>query len=209
MNFPDHDIAAEAEHRLKNTFATIQALVRLTRKSARSVEAFADDLDLRLRTLARAHELLAASHQRASLRTLVGDQLAPYCAADSPRISIVGDDVLLVPVAARFLALAFHELATNACKHGALSTADGMIIVSLDRRFAPGRTHTTVRWDEFGGPPVFPQQHQHGFGFSLLHRLFNPSSEFGSVNIRFDPRGICVTFNLSDGCIAASSVGSA
>jgi CheY-like chemotaxis protein len=103
----------------------------------------------RIKALARAHTLLSDSRWRgADLGTLVSEELAPYRAGD--KIQCSGPDISLQPVTAQGLALALHELATNAAKHGALSSPIGKVTLEWEL----GADSLTLRWAENGGPPV-------------------------------------------------------
>ena len=117
-------LAREVDHRARNTLAVIQSIIRLTR--AKNVDDYVQVIDGRIKALARAHTLLSDSRWHgADLATLVTEELAPYRAGD--KITIRGPDVSLQPATAQGLALALHELATNAAKHGALSSPSGKI----------------------------------------------------------------------------------
>ena len=82
------------------------------------------------------------------MATLVAEELAPYRAGD--KIEIGGPDISLQPATAQGLALALHELATNAAKHGALSSTTGK--VSLDWQLQPDTLN--LHWVENGGPHI-------------------------------------------------------
>jgi len=124
-------LAREVDHRARNALAVIQSIVALTPPddSAR----FAEAIKGRIRAMAMAHNLLSESRWRgADLLNLVNDELAPY--AQEGRIAISGQPVSIAPTVAQNLALAVHELATNAAKYGALSSADGRLSVSWRRQ---------------------------------------------------------------------------
>ncbi len=117
-------LAREVDHRARNALAVIQSIIRLTR--AKSVDDYVQAIEGRIKALARAHTLLSDSRWNgADLSTLVDEELAPYRAGD--RIRCGGPDISLQPATAQGLALALHELATNAAKHGALSSPAGKI----------------------------------------------------------------------------------
>jgi CheY-like chemotaxis protein len=105
----------------------------------------------RIRALARAHILLSQSRwQGADLRRLVEEELAPYRTTDRDKIVTLGPDVVLEPATAQTLALALHELATNAAKYGPLSVTAGRVRLTWDVR--PGSL--VLEWSETGGPAV-------------------------------------------------------
>src|SRR3984957_9522002 len=138
-------LAREVDHRARNALAVIQSIIRLTH--AKSVEDYVQAIEGRIKALARAHTLLSDSRWNgADLATLVADELAPYRAGD--KIQCHGPDISLQPGTAQGLALALHELATNAAKHGALSSPGGKI--DLDWDLKPDAL--TLNWVENGGP---------------------------------------------------------
>jgi two-component sensor histidine kinase len=119
-------LAREVDHRARNALAVIQSIVALTPPDDSG--RFAEAIKGRIRAMAMAHNLLSESRWRgADLLNLVNDELAPYAQED--RISVSGLPVSIAPTVAQNLALALHELATNAAKYGALSQADGRLAV--------------------------------------------------------------------------------
>jgi PAS domain S-box-containing protein len=147
-------LAREVDHRARNALAVVQSIVRLTR--ARDVESHVTAVEGRIRALARAHVLLSQSRwQGADLGTLVEEELAPYRGGRSgerDRVVTLGPNVVLEPATAQTVALALHELATNAAKYGALSEAAGRVRLAWELR--PGSLE--LNWCESGGPPVEP-----------------------------------------------------
>src|SRR5687768_9034226 len=155
-------LAREVDHRAKNALAIVQPIVRLTR--ANDVQGYVTALEGRIAALSRAHGLLSNSRwQGASLGKLVEEELAPYRTNDSDRIVFDGPDVLLHPVSAQTLALALHELATNAAKYGSLSDASGRVRISCEA----GQGNLCLKWVENDGPPVTPPR-EGGFGTKLI-----------------------------------------
>jgi PAS domain S-box-containing protein len=153
-------LAREVDHRARNTLAVIQSIIRLTR--AKSVDDYVHAVEGRIKALARAHTLLSDSRWRgADLATLVAEELAPYRAGDKIRCG--GPDVSLQPATAQGLALALHELATNAAKHGALSSPAGKVTLEWELESEA----LTLRWSEIGGPPV-AEPSSHSFGLKVI-----------------------------------------
>jgi PAS domain S-box-containing protein len=153
-------LAREVDHRARNALAVIQSIIRLTR--AKTVKEYVQGIEGRIKALARAHTLLSDSRWNgADLATLVTEELAPYRAAD--RIACKGPDISLRPATAQGLALALHELATNAAKHGALSSPSGKI--HLDWDLKPDVLALT--WVESGGPAVAPPTARN-FGLKVI-----------------------------------------
>ena len=184
-------LAAELDHRVKNTLATVQALAALTLRSSESPEAFRKTFEARLQAMASGHNLLArGGWEGASLRDIVDEMLAPYADARGERILIAGPDVRLVPAAATTLTMVLHELATNAAKHGALSTAAGR--VTLEWRSGGGAVE--LRWAESAGPPVQPPTRR-GFGSTLIEHSI-VSTLGGEVRFDFASDGLVCTMRL-------------
>lgn len=156
---------AELNHRVKNTLAVVQAIAQQTFRSERRTAAVATFLG-RLKVLAKAHDILSrVAWESASLRGLAREVLAG-AQAERGGIGIHGPDVLLPPKQALAVAIALHELQTNAIKYGALSVDGGR--VSLEWR-AVGATGLRMRWAESGGPPV-TRPRRRGFGTLMLEQ---------------------------------------
>ena len=153
-------LAREVDHRARNALAVIQSIIRLTR--AKSVEEYVQAIEGRIKALARAHTLLSDSRWRgADLGTLVGEELAPYRTGD--KVHCGGPDISLQPATAQGLALALHELATNAAKHGALSSPSGK--VSLE--WGLDSNALMLHWMENGGPAV-AEPSSRSFGLKVV-----------------------------------------
>jgi PAS domain S-box-containing protein len=161
-------LAREVDHRANNLLALVQGFLRLSKAS--TVEALRRVLLGRITALGRAHQLLSeARWQGAHLKRLVEEELLAFTLGDAARISIRGADVALSAAAAQSMAMALHELATNAAKYGALSAPSGRLDVSWSRE---GSGSLTVRWVESGGPPVTPPTRQ-GLGGAMLARALD------------------------------------
>jgi chemotaxis family two-component system sensor kinase Cph1 len=182
-------LMAELDHRVKNTLATIQALVRSSSRNATDLISYTRALERRLGSMAKAHNLLTASRWLgASVRRLVEDEISPYRPIGHPMISIMGRDVDLEPKAAIMVSLCLHELATNATKYGALSVEDGAVAVSWSKTMRDGLAWLSVSWSETGGPPVALPERS-GFGRTLLESAFAYEVK-GRVLLDFRPSGV-------------------
>ena len=161
-------LMAELDHRVKNTLSNVSAVAHLSLHRAASVSAFVEALDGRIQAMSQAHALLArGAWAGADLRELVLEVLAPFLARGKDSISIDGEDACVLPELTQSLALTLHELATNALKHGALSTVSGRINIAWS--IAPGAAAAELRlaWREAAGPPVTPPTTE-GFGLTVL-----------------------------------------
>jgi two-component sensor histidine kinase/CheY-like chemotaxis protein len=142
-------LVREVDHRARNVLAIVQSIIRMTKE--RTIESYVSMVTGRISALSIAHGLLAESRwEGASLRRLASEELAPYRNSDNERISIDGPDVVLRPEVAQTIALALHELATNAVKYGALSDGTGVVSVSWNEQDG----QLKLRWVESGGPTV-------------------------------------------------------
>ncbi|WP_238258855.1 sensor histidine kinase, partial [Methylorubrum podarium] len=148
----------ELHHRVKNTLATVQAIVGSTARTATSIDNFHEAFVGRIKSLAHTHSVLTeATWQTASLRDLLASELMPYAESEtetSPDLRIVldGPAVDLPSEIAVPIGMAIHELTTNAAKYGALSTGRGRVVIAW--RVEAGVLH--LDWRESGGPPVAP-----------------------------------------------------
>ncbi|MDX6749524.1 HWE histidine kinase domain-containing protein [Geminicoccaceae bacterium 1502E] len=185
----------EIDHRAKNALALVQAVIRLTR--ADTASGFAEAVEGRVAALARAHTLLARHRwEGADLRTLLGEELAPY---EANRVQIEGPRSTLCADAAQPLGMVVHELATNAAKYGALSTPGGRLEVSWE--LAAGEAGLVLRWTEADGPPV-AQPARQGFGSTLIEQTVC-SQLHGSIERDWRPDGLRVLVRLPAGCLTS------
>ena len=174
-------LAREVDHRARNALAVIHSIIRLTR--ANTVDDYVQAIEGRIKALARAHTLLSDSRWNgADLGTLVSEELAPYRAGD--RIQCDGPDISLQPATAQGLALALHELATNAAKYGALSSPAGKI--NLDWQLQADAL--TLRWVESGGPRV-AEPSSRSFGLKVIAASIEQQLS-GKAAFDWDPKGL-------------------
>jgi PAS domain S-box-containing protein len=155
-------LAREVDHRARNALAVVQAIIRLTRADTK--EAYVSLIEGRIKALAQVHSLLADSRWLgADLSTLIEEELAPYREGEAGKITTDGPKISLEPATGQILALAVHELATNAAKHGALSVPSGRLHLAWKQQ--PGSI--VMQWTETGGPPVTAPT-SHGFGVKVV-----------------------------------------
>ena len=149
-------LAREAEHRAKNLLANVKAVVHLSQ--AGTPDGLKEAIEGRIKALANVHSLFVQSRWRgAELGNLVKQELSPYSHEGEERTRIDGPTVMLKPDVAQAIAMALHELATNAAKYGALSRAKGEVHVKWS--FAAD-DRVMLRWTEAAGPPVNPPTHK-------------------------------------------------
>ncbi|WP_293856818.1 sensor histidine kinase [Sphingomonas sp. SCN 67-18] len=175
----------EMGHRAKNLLSVIQATSRQIARTTKSVPEFLDAFDNRLAGIAAAQNaLIRHDYIEVDLAELIESQIAVFVTPGDPRIHVDGPAVLLSPNAARVIGLALHELATNACKYGALSSGNGNIAIEwtvTDEQFA-------MSWTEQDGPPVTPPTRV-GFGRTVMERMV-AASLHGAVELRFPADGL-------------------
>ncbi|MDB5367992.1 MAG: signal transduction histidine kinase [Rhodospirillales bacterium] len=182
-------LVAELSHRVKNALATVISIAQQTRLESRDAEEFGRIFEQRIRALAHVHGLLAETQWHgASLTGMVAEQLEPYQGDRSARVAISGPDLLLRPKTALLLGMILHELATNAAKHGALSTTDGSVDVSWAVLFESGMRRLILDWTESGGPQVTPPTRR-GFGRTLVERGLGYELG-GTARLGFEPTGL-------------------
>ena len=182
-------LLGELDHRVKNILAVVSAVVSQTAKDGSTPEAFAAEVQGRIQAIAQAHGLLTQAGQgEIALRTLVATELAPYGGRGAGSISVEGDDVALTPRAGMALALAVHELASNAAKYGALSTPSGRLAVTWTTAGGAGSRTLALLWAETGGPAVRPPSRR-GFGTTLIERALSSDLD-AEVSREFLPSGL-------------------
>jgi PAS domain S-box-containing protein len=181
----------ELNHRVKNTLATVQSLASQTARGATTPAAFREGFEGRLIALSKAHDQLTVHHwESADLRSLLSGSLAPYVGAGPDRIVLRGEDIVLRPRAVLTLAMAFHELTTNAAKYGALSVPGGRIEIRWQSVQGDGgdRSLLKIEWIEQGGPAVVEPQRR-GFGSRLIEGSI-AAEHGGSARLAFEPTGL-------------------
>ncbi|MBN9049577.1 MAG: PAS domain S-box protein [Rhizobiales bacterium] len=187
----------ELNHRVKNTLATVQSLASQSARGVQSPAAFRERFEGRLIALSKAHDQLTREHwAHAGLRDIVSGSLAPYVPGGSGRALLRGADITLRPRAALTLAMAFHELTTNAAKYGALSTSSGRLELNWEEHKARAArpAHVRIEWVEQGGPPVTVPSRR-GFGSSLIEGSI--ASELGgNAKLDYAPEGLRCTIEI-------------
>lgn len=158
----------ELNHRVKNTLASIQSIVRQTLRADETPVRVRERLIERLLAMSAAHDVLTReSWEGAALDDIVRQGVAPFIDDREPgRVSIGGPSLRVGASTALSLALAVHELATNAAKYGALSTPAGKVAIAWEQA---GDDGAILTWVERDGPPVTPPDRK-GFGTRLLDR---------------------------------------
>ena len=169
-------LARELNHRVKNLFSVILAIISMAGRGA-SAEVRNAILDLRERihALSLAHAVSQGQlHQEIiALKDFLSSTLEPYRGenpADS-RVSMEGPSVDIPAKSVTPMGLVVHELATNAVKYGALSVPDGRVVIEWEVLARDpeleGGPILAMTWSERGGPPA-QQPKREGFGSTML-----------------------------------------
>jgi PAS domain S-box-containing protein len=180
-------LVGELNHRVKNTLAIVQALAQQSFRDGRSVEACRAAFEARLAALATAHNLLTRqSWEQADLARTVETSVLAAIGPQAARVTIEGPPVSLRPQTAVSVAMAIHELCTNAVKYGALSVETGRVSVCWTSAGEPPQLRLT--WTEQGGPLVTPPDTR-GFGSRMIERGL--AAELGGeAKLVFEPTGL-------------------
>lgn len=192
--------ARELEHRMKNLLSIVSSLVAISAASAVGVEEFRESLMGRLKALAATQSILRFGDEHStSLGEILLAELAQYRSRDGANLVIEGPTVPLGPRAAQLLALAVHELATNAAKYGALSEAGGRVAVTSAFEGEADDGRLVLRWREAGGPPVKPPGRQ-GFGMRLVKKVVARALQ-ADVVLDYRPDGLNCRIAVPNGAL--------
>lgn len=185
-------LMAELDHRVKNILANVLAIASLSSSNASSVPTFVNALQGRIQSMATAHDLLRRNNWRgADFHSLAREALKPFQSAEG-NVEITGPTARLSPKAAQSVALVFHELATNAVKHGALSRETGRVAITAQASNRPGKFRFT--WQESGGPPV-AKPSKRGFGLTAMRAAAQEAD--AQAEIAFEPEGLVYSLECS------------
>lgn len=174
-------LVKELQHRTRNLMAVVQAIASRTFKECASLDEFAERFDDRLQALARVQGLLSrrTSGLRVAFDTLVREELAALVSFDaegkSDQVTLKGPiGVPLKSALVQTLALALHELATNAVKYGALSRPDGHLDICWELREPSADEHRLlIDWRESGMGDALEKNmlsRSGGYGRELIER---------------------------------------
>jgi two-component system, chemotaxis family, CheB/CheR fusion protein len=183
------NLARELDHRVRNTLSVVQGLARMTLRNGdpQSVSEF----EKRLAALASAHAVLLDNHWRsAGLIEVLNSALSLLGIRE--RIKLEGQDTQLRPNSIISYLLAFHELGTNALKHGSLSVTDGSVEIRW-RLYGEHGERLHLIWRELGGPEPKSQPTSNS-GMKLLQRVV--AADLGTpINLRFESSGLVCEFD--------------
>lgn len=185
----------ELNHRVKNTLSTVQSIVWQALRNPDPL-TLREAIESRLFALSRSHDLLTVEHwESARLVDVVETAMEPFRGGDrAERFSIRGSNIRIQPKATLALGIAFHELATNAVKYGALSNETGSIAISWAVEPSRAGKRLVIHWREMDGPPVQPRSRK-GFGSQVLERGLAHELD-GTVHLDFRPEGLACIISI-------------
>ena len=188
----------ELAHRGKNLLAVVLSITFRSLSGTQPLGEARDILIQRLHALARSQSvLMSQGFEGAPLAEIVSLEFESF----SDRVQAAGPEVMLNPRVAQTFALIVHELATNATKHGALSTPQGQIKIHWSIEGVGPEARFRFKWQELDGPTVIPPTRQ-GFGRILLEKAV--AQEFGSPpTVLFDPDGLTYQIDAPLSVVAA------
>ncbi len=192
----------EVNHRVKNQYSVIISMIRETSKSAGTPATFLEQVRERITALSHSHDLLVDAEWRgATIGDLINAQLKGFAVQD--RISMAGPVITLQPNAVQYLGIAFHELATNSAKHGALSRHGGRVEIEWAATATTGATDGfRLIWRELDGPNLSGTMRR-GFGSVVLKRVA-PQALSGTGQLEFKEEGVVWTLEAPLLCVQAS-----
>lgn len=162
-------VVAELMHRVRNTMAVVQSVAEHSLRASSSLDDFHKGFTGRLRAMSRNFTMLCEGNWRGlDLEKVLRTELEPYLGSGSDRVIVRGDAFTLSIKSTKDAAMIFHELTTNALKHGFLSVPDGKVEVSWDF----DGDNLNVFWKETGLKDLQPPT-RNGFGFELMEMFPN------------------------------------
>lgn len=182
-------VMKELSHRTKNLLAVIYSMARQIAKHSKPQD-FIADFSARIQALSKSHDLLVGTNwQGVPLEEHLRAQLQPFAAPGDQQLRISGPPLMLGPAATQALGLAFHELATNAAKYGALASPGGSIEISWNVESKGATQIFRLAWRERKTGLALPAGQKSGFGRIVLTRVV-PETLLGTVDYRFDEEGV-------------------
>ncbi len=187
-------LVRELHHRVKNTLATVQAIMGATARTAKTIEEFRDALIGRIGSLARTHLLLSDEGGAAEFGGILRKELDAFDPGHEGRITLSGPPVELPSQLAVTLGMALHELTTNAARFGALSIPEGKVEVVWSVTIAADGRRLDVDWTESSGPKVAAPAIK-GFGTRLLDIVL-PGQIQAQANVEYRPEGARIALSV-------------
>ena len=192
-------LLCEMDHRVKNLFAIVGGVIKLSVRSTTTAQELADVVRGRLDALATAHQLIRAgkpdAKKESTLAVLVHAILSPHVdfnlGNDDVRAVFAGPEIIVSGDAATSLALVFHELATNAVKYGCLSATQGRVTVAWKVR----KDKLVLTWQERGGPVIMGPPARAGFGGTLARNTIGGQLD-GEFELQWNAKGLIAVITV-------------
>ena len=179
-------ISLELDHRVKNVFATIQAVAALAGQNSNDINEYREDFEARIMAMSRTHDALSRRDWAGlSLKQIFCEAIAQYASLDSSRVNFHGVDAILNPRASQMASLLTHEFATNAAKYGCFSTPEGRLDLTIWPD--PKSKSLKAEWKESGMSGIKPSSRR-GFGTQLEQFMPNVT-----IDREFEDDGIRIT----------------
>lgn len=189
MEAQQQTVMRELHHRIKNVLTSVGALVSRTVRESQSLDEFSKGFQSRLDNFARTQDfMLRAPEDAVEMAEVLRLELQAQGCQEGEDFSLEGPPLTLPPEAARAIAMASHELTTNAIKHGALGSPHGQVEIAWKLREPEGgKTHVWFHWKEHG-VSINTRSDTKGYGLRLLERIFRHSLN-GTSNCTLNPDG--------------------
>lgn len=187
----------ELNHRVKNTLATVQSIVKQALRTATDPTVIRESIESRIFALSRSHDVLSRQNwSGAGLHDLIETAMEPFAVTDGQveRFKVEGDNIRLRPKTTLALGIAFHELATNASKYGAFSNDAGTVSIGWTIAPSAAGDRLILHWREKDGPPVAPPTRK-GFGTQVIERGLAHELD-GDVRLDYAPSGVVCTMDI-------------
>jgi two-component system CheB/CheR fusion protein len=182
-------LLSELQHRVRNTLGVVRSIARRSAQTSETVEEYAMHLDGRLSAFARTQAFVTRDPEAGvDLEYMVVEELLAYHAREGEQLQVSGPSIRLQPKPAETIALALHELATNAVKYGSLARTDGQVSVTWQIDRDAGAPQLVIDWAERNGPKV-GEPARRGFGSELLERTLAFELK-ARTTLNFDPSGL-------------------
>lgn len=182
------DVTDSLRHALRDTMTLLRTIVRRSSETAADIDSYVDHLEGRIDSLMRMRARTDAFGE-ADLYLLVSEELMFHLVRDGERALVEGPAVRLRPKAAQVLALAVHELVSNAVEHGALDRVAGCVDIAWRIVTDERQAHLIFTWSERGGVAVLEGPFRRGFGREVLETML--AYELGATtDLAFAPAGL-------------------
>ena len=194
-------ILEELHHRIKNTLATVGAIVSQSLRNLEGAEHAQRAVEGRLLALGRAHDLLLqASWTSADFGTVIRRAIEAFDNPDAPRFRVSGPDIRITSGAVIAVAMTLNELCTNTTKFGALSVPEGRVDIIWTLEQQAQRLH--LAWTERNGPAVHPPE-KRSFGTRLIETLGKQLR--GDVQLTYASTGFIYAFDVPLASVTSSA----